>query len=115
MSSQLFTQIGINNETICEVNFSETTRTFSIYWIRREFKGMIDITYFDCSITVKDWLKSLVLISGHDKISFGDVLIKKKKDIDFKHYGELNCLNVPWCAFHNSDPFATFEINLATS
>lgn len=115
MSSFLFAQIGINNETICEVTFNERTHSFSIYWIRKEFKGMIEINYFDCLITVKDWLNSLIAIVGHEKISYADILIKKREDIDFKHYGDLNRLNIAWCAFHNSDPYATFEINLVTS
>ena len=112
MSFILFAQIGVNGNTICEINWEEKTRSFSIYWIRREFKGLLDVKYYDCDVKASEWLHSLALIMGFNEVSFVDILKKKQTEIDFKPFGGIEKLQTPWAGFHNSDPYAVYEISL---
>lgn len=108
----LFAKIAFNEDVICEVEYDKHSKLFQMYWLKTEYQNYIDVKSSECSTTVNEWLSSLCLILGFEKITSISMMIQKPTVGDFDYFDDKGKLNIPWDGLYNYFPNHQFEINM---
>ncbi len=108
----LFTKIGFNGSTICEIDYDTKKHKFNIFWMNHEYNDLIKINEYNKHYTVNEWLDSLCMLLGYDRIERKSAMVLKPKTNDYTYFENVLVFNRPWDGFHNYYPDYTFEFNI---
>ena len=112
---ELFTKIGFNGSTVCEIDYDSTNRTFNIFWMNREHENLIKIDEYNKCYSVNEWLDALCVLLGYDQIETKSAMVLKPKTRDYTYFKNILIFNRSWDGFHNYHPDYIFEFNITST